>query len=115
MKEKIYPFKVCGNETNFMIEAAIASTQSLFDDTLTNLNNYLTEQLEKEVTDPYNDHIGIVTPKIDDIKRWVVEEPVDRAEGDTDIQKLLDSWEAGREDNNTETWGDLSRKRSKRF
>ena len=98
-----------------MIEAAISSTQSLFDDTLTNLNNYLTDQLEKEVTDPYNDHIAIVTPKIDDIKRWVVEEPVDRAEGDTDIQKLLDSWEVGREDNNTETWGDLSRKWSKKF
>ena len=98
-----------------MIEAAIESTQSLFDATLLDLDTHLSNQLRDEVTQPYDDHISIVTPKIDDIKRWVIEEPVDRAEGDTDIQKLLDSWEAGREDNNTETWGDLSRKRSKKF
>ena len=48
-------------------------------------------------------------PKIADIEDWLVSEPVDREEGDSDIQALLDAWEAGRKDNNTQTWGDLSR------
>ena len=75
-------------------ERESVETQSLFDATLLDLDTHLSNQLRDEVTQPYDDHISIVTPKIDDIKRWVVEEPVDRAEGDTDIQKLLDSWEA---------------------